>query len=381
MVSNFMSIGVNRPGERKQKAAEAQQLNYFRGRVALCAILRALGMGQGDTVAIQAFTCVAVPEAILASGASPVYIDIGLNSVNMDADDLARKITSTTKAIVVQHTYGIPADMAPLLNVATLHGVPIIEDCCHTFSSTYEGQRVGSFGVASFYSYEWGKPIVAGIGGSAVADDPKVKRIMLETFGSYEAAPFVSELRNNVQYLAYRMFYQPRFYWPVRSLFRKLSKVSIFKGSYNPVDANSVPHDFSSRMLKSTERRLMGAVQLGEDFARLSELLAECYQQNLKSAAVRFLDIPRNSNATYVRFPFLSNDKGSVLEKARKNSVEIADWYNTPVHPLQEDEWHRVKYRRGWCPEAEKRTAEILTLPIHKLVNKRFLQKVLDCLS
>ncbi|HIE26284.1 TPA: hypothetical protein EYP66_03250, partial [Candidatus Poribacteria bacterium] len=87
------------------------KLTFFRGRVALYAILKALNIGPGDEVATQAFTCVAVPEGIMASGARPVWVDIEVDGYNMDAEDLRRKLTLRTRAIIVQHTYGIPADM------------------------------------------------------------------------------------------------------------------------------------------------------------------------------------------------------------------------------------------------------------------------------
>ena len=79
-------------------------LVYFRGRVALYALLKALDVGPGDEVATQAFTCVAVPEAIMATGASPIYVDLEPTGFNMDVGDLQHKITSRTRAIIVQHT-------------------------------------------------------------------------------------------------------------------------------------------------------------------------------------------------------------------------------------------------------------------------------------
>ena len=150
---------------------ELGELLYFRGRVALHAILNGLGIGSGDEVALQAFTCVAVPEGIMATGARPVWIDIESDGYNMAPESLESRITPRTSAIVVQHTYGIPADLERILSIAERHQIPVIEDCCHTLASTYHGKPVGSFGVASFYSFEWGKPLVAGIGGAAVVND------------------------------------------------------------------------------------------------------------------------------------------------------------------------------------------------------------------
>ena len=141
-------------------------LCYSRGRVALKAILRGIGVSGGDKVAIQAFTCSAVPEAIMAAGALPLYVDIESDGFNMDPEDLRKKISHRTRAIIAQHTFGIPADMDRILGIANESQIPVIEDCCHTLTSSYKGKVVGSFGVGSFYSYGWGKPVVIGVEGA-----------------------------------------------------------------------------------------------------------------------------------------------------------------------------------------------------------------------
>ena len=105
---------------------------FLRGRVALAALLKALNIGKGCAVAIQAFTCSALAEAVLSVGATPVWVDIEPDSFTMDADDLAKKISPQTKAIVIQHSYGIPASMDELCALAVKHNIPVIEDCCHT---------------------------------------------------------------------------------------------------------------------------------------------------------------------------------------------------------------------------------------------------------
>ena len=116
-------------------AGELTRFTYFRGRVALAAILRGLGVKAGDEVALQAFTCVAVPEAIMSIGAIPVYVDVEPGGINMDAEDLARKIGAATRAIVIQHSFGLPADVAQLTSIARDNNLPLVEDCAHTIAS------------------------------------------------------------------------------------------------------------------------------------------------------------------------------------------------------------------------------------------------------
>jgi dTDP-4-amino-4,6-dideoxygalactose transaminase len=97
---------------------ESGFLMFFRGRSALFHLLKALGIGPGDEVAVQAFTCLAVPLPVLAVGARPVWIDVNPNDLGMDVEDLARKIGPATKAVIVQHTFGITADIIKLKALA-----------------------------------------------------------------------------------------------------------------------------------------------------------------------------------------------------------------------------------------------------------------------
>src|SRR3989344_584795 len=94
------------------------------GRNALYLILKTLGIGFGDEVALQALTCVAVPNSILWLKGRPLYIDVD-NSLNMDPKDLNEKISERTKAIIVQHTFGIPADMEKILKIAEKRKIPV----------------------------------------------------------------------------------------------------------------------------------------------------------------------------------------------------------------------------------------------------------------
>ncbi len=150
---------------------DTQAFAFWKGRVALYAILESLGIGPGDEVIVPGFTCVVVPNAVLYRGARPVYVDIEGTSFTMDVSDIAKKITSRTKAIIVQHTYGIPAEMDAIMAIAVRGGIPVIEDCAHALGSTYKDRIVGSIGAAAFFSSQWSKPYTTGMGGMAVSAD------------------------------------------------------------------------------------------------------------------------------------------------------------------------------------------------------------------
>ena len=127
---------------------------YMRGRVALSRLLLGLNILPGDKVAIQAFTCVAVPEAVKAIGAIPVYVDVEKDSVNMSHKKLINLLQKNEiKAVVVQHTFGIPANINKISEICDQREIPIIEDCCHSINSQFQEKYLGDWSKASFYYF------------------------------------------------------------------------------------------------------------------------------------------------------------------------------------------------------------------------------------
>src|SRR5690349_4196963 len=96
---------------------------FWKGRVALYAILKAMQIGPGDEVILPAFTCVVVPNAVRFTGATPVYVDIASGTYNIDPEAIVKVVTPNTRAIVVQHTFGISADLHALTEIARQYGL------------------------------------------------------------------------------------------------------------------------------------------------------------------------------------------------------------------------------------------------------------------
>lgn len=355
------------------------ELTFFRGRVALYAILRALGVGRGDEVAIQAFTCLAVPEAVLAAGGRPLFVDIEPRGVNMAPDDLRAKLTPRTRAIVVQHTFGVPAQIHELLGIARERGLPLIEDCCHSLASTVDGRRVGTFGLASFFSYEWGKPIVAGVGGSAVVHDAAVADAVRRIHASLGRPDLVTEAKLAVQFAAFGVVARPSLYWPVKTVFHTLARLGVATGNYN--DVRQTSREFGWRMARLPARRLARRLRHLEGQARHSRWVGAQYRERLRRPGLEHVETPAAMVTVWARYPVFSEEKRMLLEAARRVRVELADWYATPVHPLAGAELGRVQYTPGACPNAEARSAQVVTLPTHPRVRQRDIDRAVALLG
>jgi dTDP-4-amino-4,6-dideoxygalactose transaminase len=147
------------------------------GTAALQIILRAFGIGPGDEVITVSHTFIATAEAIILAGAKPVFVDVTADTCLMDVSQVEAKITPRTKAILPVHLYGQTVDMDPLLEIASRHGLKVIEDACQAHGATYKGRRAGSLGDAAGFSFYYSKNLGAlGEGGFITTSDPEVYR-------------------------------------------------------------------------------------------------------------------------------------------------------------------------------------------------------------
>jgi dTDP-4-amino-4,6-dideoxygalactose transaminase len=144
------------------------------GTAALHLALAALGIGAGDEVIVPSLTFVASFQAIRATGAMPVPCDVEPDTLRLDLADAARRITARTKALMPVHYAGNPCNMDALLELGAARGIRIVEDAAHAFGATYRGQRIGSFGDITCFSFDSIKNITCGEGGAVVCQDAEV---------------------------------------------------------------------------------------------------------------------------------------------------------------------------------------------------------------
>ena len=144
------------------------------GSVALDLAVAALNIGPGDEVIMPAHTIISCPAAVVRAGAIPVLVDCDPQTYNMNVADIEARITPQTRAIMVVHIFGLPVDMDPLLELARVHGLKIIEDAAEMHGQTYKGRPCGSFGDISTFSFYPNKHITTGEGGMVVVDDPQI---------------------------------------------------------------------------------------------------------------------------------------------------------------------------------------------------------------
>jgi dTDP-4-amino-4,6-dideoxygalactose transaminase len=165
------------------------------GTSALICALAAMGVGPGDEVIVPAYTWVASALAPLAVGAVPIMADIN-ETLTIDPEDIERKITPYTKAIIPVHMINLPCDMDAIMEIAEKHKLVVIEDTCQAVGISYKGRRLGTIGHAGAYSFNMFKNITCGEGGALVTND---ERIYTRALIYHDAGAFTRNYASTVQ--------------------------------------------------------------------------------------------------------------------------------------------------------------------------------------
>lgn len=356
---------------------------FWKGRVALYALLRALDVGEGDEVILPGYTCVMNVNPIKYVGAKPVYVDIEPDTFNMNVNLLEEKITNKTKVIIVQHTYGYPCDMDTIMKIAQSSGICVIEDCCLALGSKYKGRMVGTFGRAGYFSFQWNKPYTTGLGGMVITSDRELAE-RIETFMINEiCSPSGREVFMLwIQLIIYRLLIYPRTTALAQSVFRYLTKKGAVVGSSSTSEFEPVKADDFFKSISTVQAR-SGIKQLDKIEKNIAHRrkMAQLYDELLaaKGWQPRRYD-SKMSEPAMVRYPVRIAEKNEALAQAAKAGVELGSWFECPLHPI-ETPLASYDYELGMCPEAEKASNEVVNLPLHPRASEKTIERSVDFIA
>jgi len=355
---------------------------FWKGRVALYAILRALGVGEGDEVILPGYTCVMDVNPVKYLGATPIFVDIEPTTYNLDVRLLEEKITPRTKVVIAQHTYGYPCEMDAILEIASRRGIPVIEDCCLALGSTYKGKRCGTFGVAAYWSFQWNKPFTTGIGGMVTTDDSGLAE-KIEVLNRTELKPPSAKAAGmlSLQRIIYRLLIYPRTTALATALFRWLTRKGAVVGSSDTCEfVPEMPPDFFMGMSAGQARAgLREMRRLEKNLAHRREM-GHLYDRLLREAGWDVPAIPEAMDPVLVRYPVRVSDKTRAVAEAPKHFVELGTWFECPLHPI-ETPLELYGYREGMCPVAEKACREVVNLPTHLRAGAATARRTVDFIA
>ncbi len=358
--------------------------SFWKGRVALYAILKAMDIGPGDEVILPGYTCVVDVNPIIYLGAKPIYVDIEPVTFNMNVELLEGKITPRTKVIIAQHTYGYPCDMDAIMNIADKNGIAVIEDCCPAFGSKYKSKTVGTFGKAAYFSFQWNKPYTTGLGGMVLANDSELAEKIESLCEKELCKPSKKEfLMLAAQLAVYRAFIYPRTTAFAEALFRYLTKKGVVVGSskFDECAGGPVAPNFFKAMSTAQARSGLRQLKKVEWNIAHRKKMAQLYDQLLEEKGWP----TRQYNASImdpvmVRYPVRITEKEQALAKAGKAGIELGNWFNSPLHQI-ETSLRAYDYEIGMCPEAEKASDEVVNLPLHPRANEKTAKRTVEFIT
>ena len=358
-------------------------ISFDSGRSGLYAILKCLEIKDYDEIILQAFTTVALSNAIKWCGAKPVYIDIVKNTYNINPEKIEEKITDKTKAIIVQHTFGNSCEMDKIMEIARKHNLYVIEDCAHSLGAEYQNKKLGTIGDAAFFSFGRDKVISAVAGGMVTTNNNKL-------------GEKIKEFRNQMSYpkksLIIRQLFQPivtfkalklYYFFNLGKIIMYLStKTGIITKAYSKKERkNKRPENFPAKMPNALAEIVLHQMKLISKFNEHRINIAKLYQEKLSNN--KNIILPKstaNSKNIFLWFTVLVENKKKLIKKARRKHIILGDWFPQAVGPIEVN-LEKCDYKKGSCPVAEEVSLKCVNLPTHFRMNKGDVERVVEVIN
>ncbi len=354
-------------------------VSFNSGRSALFALLKTFGIGEGDEVIIQAFTCVAVADPVIWVGAHPKYVDID-NTLNINPKLLEQCITDKTKAIIVQHTFGIPADIQTIKKIAQKYQIILIEDCAHGLGASINDKKIGTFADAAFFSFGRDKIISSVFGGVAIINSqPKAGPPWAEKLrGFQKTSPYprylwiLQQLLHPIIFTLILPFYNLYIGKIILIILQKLKLLSF------PVEKSEKyggkPEQYPQKYPNALAQLLLLQLEKLEKYNLKRKRIAEFYHDKLQSLN-KITVPPGNNDAVYLRYNLFSTEAKKLMSFFRKDHIILGNWYSNTIDPKDVD-YVKVGYKPGSCLKAEEAARLSVNLPTYIRLSPSDLDRI-----
>lgn len=328
--------------------------------------LQACGVKPGDEVITTSFSFFATAEAIGEIGAIPVFADIDAKSFNIDAEDVKRKITKATKAILIVHIFGMPADMDELNEIGRVHNIPVIEDACQAIGAEYKGKKAGALGTMGCFSFYPTKNLGGfGDGGMVTTNDDKLAEIC-RALKSHAAGKLGAR--------AYR------------NLFHKevpeLTQLESMSGDalYDPCKYYNYFIGENSRLDSMQAAVLLVKLKYLDEFNKKRFAIAKKYSESLNGTP---LIVPETAHTDRIscwhQYAVLAEGKADFSRYLGEHGIGTGSFYPVPLH-LQKA-FQSLNYQPGSMPVAESICEKSVCLPIFPELEMEEVEYIIDVIK
>lgn len=325
---------------------------FVKGRQAIEAALRRIGVKSGDEVILQAFTCVAVVEPILNLGAVPVYADVTSKSLNPSLENIKKVVSEKTKAVILQHTLGyVNVENEEIVGWCEKNNIIVIQDLAHVAIQPHKDSPSHGRRILSILSFSQDKMFDGVSGGVLISNQGADKKFddSNHQSGNEIAKLLIYPLVAHI----IRSTYNLRLGKVIHFMAKKMSLMN--SPIYTP-KKTTLPNAFAALALQQFNR----LDEIIEHRRKIALQYNELINKNFR--IVGKSDIENGSN---LRYPLWVNNRDKLENELQKHNYYLYDhWYDAPVSPkwIRPDE---VKYKRGSCPNTESLSKHIFNLPTH----------------
>jgi dTDP-4-amino-4,6-dideoxygalactose transaminase len=322
--------------EFSKLCATKYSLGVHSGTDAIIIALKAAGLKKNDEIITTPCTFSASSDCIIHVGAKPVFADVQKNTGNIDPEDIIKRITPKTRAILLVHLYGVPCDMDEILKIAKKYKLLIIEDASHAHGSLYNSKPVGSFGLAGCFSLYPSK-----------------------TLGSLGNAGVITS--NNESFIKKARMYANH---GIKS---------------NETKYTHHVHGFNKLIDNVQSAALLIKMSSMKKIIKEKIKIADQYNQALEKAGYNKMFWPENTYPSLYIFAFQVKNRTKVAKHFEKNGVSTGIYYPTPLH-LQPS-MKKLGYKKGDFPNAELFFKQTLSIPLFTGLNKNEVDKILKTIQ
>ena len=328
---------------------------FLTGRAALYKLFQAVGFEKGTEVAVQGFTCEAVILPLVALGLKPVYVDIETDTYSMNLDDLKKKITPKTKALILQHTFTMtPSQRDDILTFAKAQGLVIVEDLAHGFHRDIFTKPQNSIFL---FSFGRSKSVSSVFGGAILSKNTILNKKLrdVEKATNYPHWTFVLSAlwyKPNAWFIkrTYPILIGKIYHAVVNSLSlipREISQKEK-RGELDNIFIKGYPNALAYlllRQLKRFDRIVMNRISV-----------SNYYKMTFSTK------MDEETTTPMIRFPVLVEDRQRVLDSAKKKGIYLGSWYDQVVAP-KDLPLTKLQYKKESCPIAEVVCEKVINLP------------------
>lgn len=352
--------------------------SFNSGRSCLMAILRALEIKEDEEVLLQAFTCNAAVNPILKEKAKPVFVDID-ETLNLDPEDLKRKITKNSKAVMIQHTFGWPTKMDEILDIVQQNNLILIEDCAHSLGARYKGRLCGTFGDIAFFSFGRDKIISSVFGGMVITSNAQL---------SQKIEGFQEKIKYPSNFWIFQQLLHPVLMnWLIFPTYSILGKFLLFflqkfrllsKAVHWKEKRGKIPKYFPKKIPNVLAILALNQFKKLERFNKHRKEISKFYQENLKGFNLPFKKEKGAREVIFMKYPILAENSDRIIKETKKRNVILDDGWRKSVVVPPDTRIEEMEYIKGSCPKAENIAEHILNLPTHINISKKQAKKILN---